>query len=548
MLKQTIKKWNQSIEIYENGNTQESIRILSSIDATSKINYNIGVMYIKSNNYRSAIDYFNRSIEQDKYLAASYFMRGVAHHLGGDLNHAIVDYDETVSKLRGHEYIDYKQLGLDHKLLLAEILFNKALALGRAGSSVASQAIQCQHQPTDMQIFKDQCRKIADGSQSNFHTRPIPLGLLFKPPRVSEGQSKPKQPVQAPTPTTELSTSPTSYVLKGPSVSPPAPSPSSAPPSLPPTPTREQTQNSALPPKPPSKPSFGSPSSSSSSSSSSYPSNISLYKPSPPKPPPLPSKKLPSRPISAVISEMKVTLKIFYIDRRLIQVPVPCTISTLKQKIELKFELKLDNQIEISFILDGQKELLNNQVQLDKMLCMEVNEVHLRDREYYELEQEQEQQQQQQQYVEPIKKPSLYKPPKQQFYQPSQQEETPVPKSNFVNLNKTTYPLPKTSPSQPSLSSAPPKPQYSTLRNRPPPPLGPSSPPGTSSFSTSPPPLVKPRSISQSTPPAIPARNKPSPQQPSSSSTFKTNPVSIPPRPPRPGLSQSHSPPSNNYY
>ncbi|KAN0019704.1 hypothetical protein ACTFIU_002926 [Dictyostelium citrinum] len=367
MLKQTIKKWNQSIEQYENGNVGEALKILTSIEqGTSKINYNIGVMYIKSNNYRNAIEYFNRSVEQDKYLASSYYMRAIAHHMGGELNHAIVDYDETISKLRGHEYIDYKQLGLDHKLLLAEVLFNKALALGRAGSSVALQATQCISQPSDSQEFKNQCKKIQDGSQLNFSTRPIPLSLLFKPPKVSDGPQKQRSATTSSIQSSSsssipMSSSPPSYVLKGPS------SPSSSSPKLPPT---QPTPIQSTP-----KPSFGSSPSSASPPSISPLTNKTL----PPKPPPLPSKKLPSRPISCVIQDIKITLKVFYKDRRLIQIPVPCNLSTFIQKIELKFEIKISDKFSISFQLDGEENEINSQVQLDKMICMEINEINIKD-------------------------------------------------------------------------------------------------------------------------------------------------------------------------
>ncbi|KAM9974394.1 hypothetical protein ACTFIW_007847 [Dictyostelium discoideum] len=372
MLKQTIKKWNQSIERYESGNVGEALTILTSIEqGTSKINYNIGVMYIKSNNFRNAIEYFNRSVEQDKYLASSYYMRAIAHHMNGELNHAIVDYDETISKLRGHEYIDYKQLGLDHKLLLAEVLFNKALALGRAGSSVALQATQCFSQPSDSQEFKNQCKKIQDGSQLNFSTRPIPLSLLFKPPKVSDAPQKQRSAttssIQSSSPSAPMSSSPPSYILKGPS-SPPPPSSSSPSPSL-----SSSSSSPKLPPTP--KPSFGSSPPSSSSSSISPLTNKTL----PPKPPPLPSKKLPSRPISCVIQDVKITLKVFYKDRRLIQIPVPCNLSTFIQKIELKFEIKISDKFSLSFQLDGEENEINSQVQLDKMICMEINEINVKD-------------------------------------------------------------------------------------------------------------------------------------------------------------------------
>ncbi len=47
---------------------------------------------------------------------------------------------DFVQRLRGHEYIDYHQLGLAYKFLLSDILINKALLYG-PGSAEGQQAI-----------------------------------------------------------------------------------------------------------------------------------------------------------------------------------------------------------------------------------------------------------------------------------------------------------------------------------------------------------------------------------------------------------------------
>ncbi|KAM9988088.1 hypothetical protein ACTFIZ_003450 [Dictyostelium cf. discoideum] len=512
MLKQTIKKWNQSIERYESGNVGEALNILTSIEqGTSKINYNIGVMYIKSNNFRNAIEYFNRSVEQDKYLASSYYMRAIAHHMSGELNHAIVDYDETISKLRGHEYIDYKQLGLDHKLLLAEILFNKALALGRAGSSVALQATQCISQPSDSQEFKNQCKRIQDGSQLNFSTRPIPLSLLFKPPKVSDAPPKQRSSttssIQSSSSSTPMSSSPPSYILKGPSSPSPSPSPS-------PSSSSPFSSSPKLPPTP--KPSFGSspppPSSSlpppSSSSSISPLANKIL----PPKPPPLPSKKLPSRPISCVIQDVKITLKVFYKDRRLIQIPVPCNLSTFIQKVELKFEITISDKFSLSFQLDGEENEINSQVQLDKMICMEINEINIKD-------------------VLPSTSPSPDKTNNGSYTSSySSSYDDNKPKSSFTPKTTTRPVLPPTTTNTSNNFN-----RNATLPRK----FG--STPSPPSFSS------PPSSSSSSSGPPIPTRGSPSisllKQQNQSQS------INIPPKVPtssRPKMTQSHSPPSSS--
>ncbi|KAN0038834.1 hypothetical protein ACTA71_001025 [Dictyostelium dimigraforme] len=521
MLKQTIKKWNQSIEQYENGNVGEALKILTSIEqGSSKINYNIGVMHIKSNNFRNAIEYFNRSVEQDKYLASSYYMRAIAHHMNGELNHAIVDYDETISKLRGHEYIDYKQLGLDHKLLLAEVLFNKALALGRAGSSVALQATQCISQPSDSQEFRNQCRKIQDGSQLNFSTRPIPLSLLFKPPKVSDGPQKQRSVTtssiqsssssssssSSTATTAPMSSSPPTYILKGPTIT--TPSSSSSSPKLPPT----QPTPIASP-----KPSFSSSPSSASPPSISPLSNKTL----PPKPPPLPSKKLPSRPISCVIQDVKITLKVIYKDRRLIQIPVPCNLSTFIQKIELKFEITISDKFSLSFQLDGQENEINSQVQLDKMICMEINEINIKD---------------------VLSPPSPDKTNNNSYTSSSSSSSSSLydnkPKSSFTPKT-TTRPVlpPTTSPSSSTTSIG----NNSFNRNATLP----------RKFGSTPTPSTPSPSPSASSPP-IPTRGSPSIsflKQQQQQQQNQSSSINIPPKVPtssRPKMTQSHSPPSSS--
>ncbi|KYQ93471.1 p67-like superoxide-generating NADPH oxidase [Tieghemostelium lacteum] len=353
MLKQTIKKWNQSIDCYNSNQVSEAINLLTSVDATSKINYNIGVMLIKNQNYQKAVDYFSRSVELDKYLSVSYFMRGIAYHMSGDTSHAIVDYDEAINKLRGHEFIDYKQLGLESKLLLAEILYNKALALGKAGGPLAQQALSCQSQPSDLN-FKDLCRKLSNGDIGGLQIRPIPLNLLFKPPKVSEDKNKSSPSTSSPVTSSPVSSSPPgSYTLRTKATTPP---PSAS--AFSSTSTTTTTTSASTPPPLKPKPSAGS---------------------SIPKPPPLPSKKLPSRPISMNQQEEKITLKIFYTDRRLIQLTYPYTYQQLKQKIELKFEISLRN-ITIKYqSSDEQYYPITNQGDLDYAISYEINELHLFD-------------------------------------------------------------------------------------------------------------------------------------------------------------------------
>eukprot|EP01132_Coremiostelium_polycephalum_P008019 gene8019-9864_t len=473
MLKQTIKKWNQSLDSYKGGNVNEAISLLSSVDPTSKVLYNLGVMNIRANNLKSAIDCFTRSVQLDKYLAISYFMRGVAHHKNGETSHAIVDYDESIHKLRGHEYIDYRQLGLEYKLLLTEILFNKALALGKAGSSVATQASQCSVLPDDPD-YRNQCARLQEG-QSSLGIRLSSLDVLFKPPKVTDGPSSTKSDTAKSAPNPVSSSTPTpSYGLK---------LSSSPSPQLP------------IPPKP--RPALPSPSS---SSESSYP---------PKPPPPLPSKKLPSRPISMAIQEMKITIKVFYNDRRLIQIPAKCTFSTLKQKIELKFQIIFRNNITINFKSPDDPDQMipiRNQKDLDYALGYELQEIYI-----IEKNEELEEQEEQEERIQP---PILVKPlikPKYNTIGRDQSIPSPTPSTTSVNKFGYLSSSTSTTPSQPMIPPRKISQSAPTLKS------SPSSSP-TSNYSYSPPAPLSSSPGGAVIPPR-PIRNPPPFKKPSTTAT-----------------------------
>eukprot|EP01133_Synstelium_polycarpum_P004216 gene4216-4912_t len=481
MLKNTIKKWTAANESYQKGNINEALGLLRDVETTSKINYNIGVMYSKNANHKEAAEYFSRAIEQDKYLAVALFMRGVAHHNAGDLNHAIVDYDDALAKLRGHEFIDYKQLGLDYKLLMSEILFNKALALGKAGGSVANLAQQCAAMPSDP-TFKDALRRLTEG-QTNFKIRSAPLEILFKPPKVSE-KGPPKaatvdiksSPSSSPTSTSPASgTSPQSYTLRTPASSKPLPSPAAAA------------------------------TSASSASGGGGGGN-------PPKPPPLPStKRLPSRPISMASVGQKITIKCFYQDRRLIQIDSDsCTLKSLRDKIEIKFEVS-DLAIRYRRQSTGSFTTIESQAELDKALESEVQELYLsRPGEVNSFEAD-----------------AASSPPKVQTVR-TPNPNPPPPLKPKPSALASSMPSRQASPAPPSFSSAPTPPRTINVPSRPA--------PAPSSYSSSPTPSPPTRSF------VVPTRQTPSRSFSNDQST-PSRPMNIPIIPKR-VLTTSSSPPS----
>ena len=54
---------------------------------------------------------------------ALFGLAGIVY-AGGRYREALRGFEEALSKLHGHAYIDYKQLGLPYKLPKCEILYN----------------------------------------------------------------------------------------------------------------------------------------------------------------------------------------------------------------------------------------------------------------------------------------------------------------------------------------------------------------------------------------------------------------------------------------
>ncbi|CAK5270772.1 unnamed protein product [Mycena citricolor] len=101
------------------------------IAETSKIIVNVALIYDRLGERAEAIEQYTKAIELDKYLAVGYFQRGVSRFHAGDFEGAAQDFGEAERMMRTNVEIDYDVLGLNYKLKLPEIRYNKWLALSR---------------------------------------------------------------------------------------------------------------------------------------------------------------------------------------------------------------------------------------------------------------------------------------------------------------------------------------------------------------------------------------------------------------------------------
>lgn len=125
-----MKLWNESCVLYGKGDLAAALEALNGIDELSaKLHWNKGRILLAQKSFRAAIDEFNNSIERDQHFALAYFARGLAHFHMGQFPEAAADFSSSLTYLRDNLLIDYKQLGLSHRLCKCEILHNAGTAL-----------------------------------------------------------------------------------------------------------------------------------------------------------------------------------------------------------------------------------------------------------------------------------------------------------------------------------------------------------------------------------------------------------------------------------
>lgn len=124
-----ITQWLGALDRFDNGKLNEALQILIAIEPkNSKINYNIASIHATMDNYNNAIFYFKSAIENDNYMAISYFQIGVCRFLSGHYRNAADSFNTALKLLRGNSVINYQQLGLEYKLYSCEIMYNRALS------------------------------------------------------------------------------------------------------------------------------------------------------------------------------------------------------------------------------------------------------------------------------------------------------------------------------------------------------------------------------------------------------------------------------------
>ncbi|NXP08246.1 NCF2 factor, partial [Thinocorus orbignyianus] len=127
-LVETIRLWQEGVCAADKKEWGTALDAFTAVqNPPAKICFNIGCIHLVLGKLAEAEEAFTRSIGCDKHLAVAYFQRGIVFYQRQNHEKAIEDFKEALAQLRGNQLIDYKILGLRHKLFACEILYNIGL-------------------------------------------------------------------------------------------------------------------------------------------------------------------------------------------------------------------------------------------------------------------------------------------------------------------------------------------------------------------------------------------------------------------------------------
>eukprot|EP00834_Sanchytrium_tribonematis_P001543 NODE_39_length_35218_cov_0.479655.p6 type:complete len:371 gc:universal NODE_39_length_35218_cov_0.479655:10282-11394(+) len=126
-LKEEIFIWSKAIECYDNDQLKDALLTFKQLKKTSKVYFNIGIIYRVRGQNEDAIKSFTKATLLDPWFAAAYFMKGVCYCELDRFNEGVTEFNEALQRLRGNSVIDYSQLGLNLVLESADVLLNRAI-------------------------------------------------------------------------------------------------------------------------------------------------------------------------------------------------------------------------------------------------------------------------------------------------------------------------------------------------------------------------------------------------------------------------------------
>ncbi|KAK4057989.1 hypothetical protein OIO90_000728 [Microbotryomycetes sp. JL221] len=183
-LKRELQTWAEALGAHDSGNLQVALRLFKDLTLSSKIAFNMAMIYSQLDNQNETLTFCERAIELDPFLAVAHFQAGISCYKLGRFNDAKRCFGDALIYLRSNALIDYEQLGLKFRLYACEILFNRALASFSMGmmdeSYLDLKSAAAQKQTTEHRVIDNGLH----GSKSSLTLFEIVDNVLFRPTEI----------------------------------------------------------------------------------------------------------------------------------------------------------------------------------------------------------------------------------------------------------------------------------------------------------------------------------------------------------------------------
>lgn len=117
----------------------------------------------------------------DNYLVVAYVQRGVSKMVLQRNKESMNDFNNALKYLRSNEYIDYTQIGLDHKVYSCEVLYNRALCYFCLGQKRDAQMDLANASQRTMEKKHSLIKKAVESSGLDCPLFCVPKGIIYRP-------------------------------------------------------------------------------------------------------------------------------------------------------------------------------------------------------------------------------------------------------------------------------------------------------------------------------------------------------------------------------
>ncbi|KAJ3262214.1 hypothetical protein HK103_002627 [Boothiomyces macroporosus] len=176
--KEDLLLWIQGNDLYRAGDLKGALEALRHVGAYSKILFNIGMIYSRTDDFESAEIMYDQALNQDKYLAVAAFQKGFACSMQGKFYEAEECYRTVIELLLENEFIDYQQLGMDYKVYKCETLYNLGICCYQLEKDRESASFIDEARRTAK--TSDQKTIIANSDSQTLFS--VPFGSIFEVP------------------------------------------------------------------------------------------------------------------------------------------------------------------------------------------------------------------------------------------------------------------------------------------------------------------------------------------------------------------------------